>query len=96
MEPEVKKNDKYQFFVDISGSVKGSESYWSTVNDILTLYGPQIDTFYLWDTSIQTTDKKGLEKYIQGKTGRGGTSPSVVAKVIETKNLKNIILVTDG
>lgn len=40
MEPEVKKNDKYQFFVDISGSVGGSESYWSTVNDILTLYGP--------------------------------------------------------
>ncbi len=28
--------------------------------------------------------------------GRGGTSPSLVAKQIMAKNLKNIILITDG
>ena len=28
--------------------------------------------------------------------GRGGTSPSLVAKKINEKNYKNIILITDG
>ena len=95
MEPEV-MNEKYQFFLDVSGSVGGSANYYDTVSQILTLYGPEIDTFYLWDTSIETVDKKGLEKLIQKKEGRGGTSPKVVARQIVNKNLKNIILITDG
>ncbi len=39
MEAEL-KHDKYQFFLDISGSVGGSDNYWKTVSEIVTLYGP--------------------------------------------------------
>jgi hypothetical protein len=82
--------------VDVSGSVGGMENYWSTVSDIFTLYGPDIDAFYLWDTRLYPIDRKGLEKAIQTQDGRGGTDPHVVAEECKNKNLKNIILVTDG
>lgn len=74
------KSSKYSFFLDISGSVGGSDNYWSTVNDILTQYGPDIETFYFWDNSISVATKKQLEELIISKRGRGGTNPEVVAQ----------------
>lgn len=50
--------EKYQFFLDISGSVGGSVNYWNTVNDLLTLYGPDVENYYFWDSHVQRTDKK--------------------------------------
>jgi hypothetical protein len=50
----------------------------------------------MWDTSIETVDKKELEKVIAKQMGRGGTSPSLVAKECVNKSIKNIILITDG
>lgn len=67
--------EKYQFFLDISGSVGGSVNYWNTVNDLLTLYGPDVENYYFWDSHVQRTDKKTVEKYIKNKTGCNGTSP---------------------
>jgi len=61
--------------LDISGSVGGSDNYWSTVNDILTQYGPDIETFYFWDNSVSVGTKKQLEELILSKRGRGGTNP---------------------
>ena len=67
--------EKYQFFLDVSGSVGGSENYWTTVNDLMTLYSPDVENFYFWDSNIEKTDKKSVENWIQKRTGRGGTSP---------------------
>lgn len=82
--------------MDISGSVSGSDNYWSTVNDILTLYGPDIEAFYFWDNSVIVGTKKQLEELILSKRGRGGTNPEVVAQECVKKGLQNIILITDG
>ena len=67
-------------FVDVSGSVGGRPNYWSTVSDIFTMYGPDVDAFYLWDTKLYPTDRKGLEEAILIQDGRGGTSPHRVAE----------------
>jgi hypothetical protein len=46
--------------LDVSGSVGGSPNYWNTVSQILTLYGPEIESFYFWDTRLELVDKKKL------------------------------------
>lgn len=51
------KSDKYHFFLDISGSTGGSENYWNTVNDLLTQYGPEVETFYFWDNTLSIATK---------------------------------------
>lgn len=43
MEPEVQK---FAFMVDVSGSTGGSDNYWKTVGDILSLYADQIGFYY--------------------------------------------------
>ena len=82
--------------VDISGSVGGSGHYWDTVGELVSLYGQQVKEYYFWDTSIEVTTKKNLEKAISSRTGRGGTSPELVATEVVKKGIKKLILITDG
>ena len=91
-------NDKegYSFMVDISGSVGGSAHYWDMVGELVTKYGQEISKFYFWDTSIEVTTKKDLETAIAKRTGRGGTSPELVAAEVVKSNIKKLILITDG
>lgn len=37
-----------------------------------------------------------MENQIISKTGKGGTSPEVVARQIVSKKIKKVILITDG
>jgi len=52
-------------FLDTSGSVGGSNNYWSTVNDVLALYGPKIKKYYFWNSDLEPIDKKRFEKAIE-------------------------------
>jgi hypothetical protein len=45
-------------FLDTSGSVGGSINYWTTVNDVLALYGPKIKKYYFWNSNLEPVDKK--------------------------------------
>jgi hypothetical protein len=47
-------------FVDNSGSVGGSENYWSTVSHIITQYGADINDVYLWNSTAGLITKKIL------------------------------------
>ena len=60
------------------------------------MYAPEIEKYYLWDSSIELVDKKQFEKAINDRRGRGGTSPSLVATECVQKNIKTVILITDG
>ena len=82
--------------LDTSGSVGGSPNYWNTINDLLSLYGPKVGHFYFWNTSIEECSKKRFEQAIQEKKGWGGTAPELVAQEVVKKNIKKVILVTDG
>ena len=82
--------------VDISGSVDGSDHYWHTVSNLLTLHGHQVHQYYFWDSAIELASKKQLEAAIANKTGRGGTSPELVATQLITSQIKKLILITDG
>jgi len=74
-------------FVDNSGSVGGSENYWSTVSHIITQYGADINDVYLWNSTAGP---------ILTRKGTGGTNPENVAQVIVQNKYQRIILVTDG
>lgn len=91
-----KPQQKYIIFLDTSGSVGGSTTYWNTVNDLLTMYANDTEKYYFWNTSIETIGKKRYEQAIKEKKGWGGTSPSLVANECVKENYKNIILITDG
>ncbi len=82
--------------LDTSGSVGGSIHYWNTINDLLGLYGPKIGHFYFWNTSIEQINKKRFEQAIEQRKGWGGTSPELVANEVIKKDIKKLILVTDG
>ena len=86
----------YSFMVDISGSVGGSAHYWGMVGELVALYGQEVKEYYFWDSSIEVATKKQMEGAIEKRTGRGGTSPELVAQEIVKKQLKRIILITDG
>ena len=86
----------YCFMVDISGSVGGSAHYWGMVGELVALYGQEVKEYYFWDSSIEVATKKQMEGAIEKRTGRGGTSPELVAQEIVKKQLKRIILITDG
>ena len=93
MEPEV---EQYSFMLDTSGSVGGSPNYWNTIWELLTLHGPNVGHFYFWNTSIEEISKKRFEQAIHEKKGWGWTSPELVAHEVIKKNIKKVILVTDG
>jgi len=38
--------------VDVSGSTGGSDNYWKTVGDVLSIHANDIGHYYLWDTTI--------------------------------------------
>jgi hypothetical protein len=38
--------EKYAFFVDVSGSTGGSDNYWKTVGDCLSLHANEISHYY--------------------------------------------------
>lgn len=38
--------------VDVSGSTGGSDNYWTTVGQVLSLYANEIDKYYEWDNHI--------------------------------------------
>lgn len=57
MDPEVNK-EKYQFFMDVSGSVGGSANYYDTVSQIIALFSAEIDNLYVWDSSLSLVNKK--------------------------------------
>lgn len=72
--------DKFAFMLDVSGSTGGSNNYWKTVYDVLSLYANQISRYYEWDSNIKEVSKKEMEAQIASKKGKGGTSPEVVAR----------------
>ena len=90
------QKESYSLFVDNSGSVGGSANYWDTVGQIITQYAKDIDSYYLWNSNCQKFSLKVLEESIASKRGTGGTSPEHVAHEIVAKQIRNIILVTDG
>ena len=91
-----KEKDGLALFVDNSGSVGGSENYWSTVEHIVQKYAKDIAHYYIWNSTCNKATLKELETNIKSKKGTGGTSPENVAKTIVDQRLSNIILVTDG
>lgn len=93
---EAEKTDKYSIMLDNSGSTGNSSNYWPAVQEILALYGQKINHFYFWNSSIREVDKKVFEKALVEKRGQGGTDPTLVAKEIVLKQIRNIILITDG
>lgn len=88
--------DGYCIMVDVSGSTGGSDNYWSTVGNVLSLYSDRITEYYEWDDQIRMITKKDLENLIAKKTGKNGTYPLVCAQKIIQENYKNLILITDG
>jgi hypothetical protein len=88
--------EKFCIMLDTSGSVGGSKNYWNTINDILSLHGPQIGHFYFWNTSIEEINRKRFEQAITERRGWGGTAPELVADEVIRKNIKKIIMITDG
>ena len=83
-------------FIDISGSVGGSEIYWEKVDKIVS--ENKKAKFIVWDTDTKEVDYKEVLNYIKTKKGYGGTMISCVASSIVEKNFndKNIIIITDG
>jgi len=83
-------------FIDISGSVGGSEIYWEKVDKIVG--ENKKAKFIVWDTNTKEVDYKEILNYIKTKKGYGGTMISCVASSIVEKNFndKNIIIITDG
>lgn len=69
------QSDKYAIFVDYSGSTGGCHSYWNTVQLLLDQYAKDIDHYYLWDSSCNSSSKKEYEEFIAKRRGMGGTSP---------------------
>ena len=90
------ERDSYALFVDNSGSVGGSENYWTTVDDILKQYGRDITHYYYWNSVCGLNDKKSFENWITTRRGTGGTDPEHVATEIVARMFTNVILVTDG
>lgn len=88
--------EKFAFMVDVSGSTGSSDNYWSTVWELFGLHANDIGQYYEWDDSIRKVSKKQMEEQIQKKHGKGGTSPEVVANEVIAKQLKKVILITDG
>lgn len=88
--------EKFAFMVDVSGSTGGSDNYWKTVGDALSIHANDISHYYEWDNGMRLVSKKDMETQIANKHGKGGTSPEVVAKEIVDKKLKKVILITDG
>lgn len=83
-------------YIDISGSVNGSDIYWKKVDKIIT---ENIKSkFIVWDTNIKEITYNQLLKYINDKKGYGGTMISCVASSIVEKKFNNskIIIITDG
>lgn len=83
-------------FIDISGSVGGSDIYWENVDKIVA--NNKKAKFIVWDTYTKEVDYKDILNYIKTKKGYGGTMISCVASLIVEKNYndKNIIIITDG
>ncbi len=90
------EKDSFALFVDNSGSVGGSENYWSSVQFIITQYAKDISHYYLWNSQCYTSTRKEMENSITSRKGTGGTSPEHVATTIVKEGFKSIILVTDG
>jgi hypothetical protein len=90
------EKENYALFVDNSGSVGGSENYWSTVQTVLDSYAKDISHYFLWNSSLSEVKIKDIEGWIKSKKGTGGTSPDIVANEIVRRHFTHIILVTDG
>jgi hypothetical protein len=90
------EEDSFALFVDNSGSVGTSQSYWSTVSDIIAQYSKDISYYYLWNSECKLVTKKEVENSIKILEGTGGTSPDYVAERVVQKRHTKIILVTDG
>lgn len=83
-------------FVDNSGSVGGSDNYWSTVEFIINQYAKDISHYFLWNSNCGLSSLKEMEASIKARKGTGGTSPEHVATTIVKGQFKKVILVTDG
>lgn len=90
------EKDSYALFVDNSGSVGGSDNYWTTVQTIVNKYAKDISHYFLWNSTCGKSSLKELGTWISSKKGTGGTSPETVAKTIIDQKFTHIILVTDG
>lgn len=92
-------NNKYTFFIDISGSVANFDDYWYHVEKIYRKYleKKQAGRIFIWDNNIKEISKKKFETLIESKFGGSGTEPAYIAKtLLENKIKSHIIIFTDG
>ena len=83
-------------YIDISGSVDGSDIYWNKVNEIVNEH--KKSKFIVWDTDIKEINYTQILQYIKNKKGYGGHMISQVATSIVANKFsdKKIIIITDG
>ena len=73
------EKESFALFIDNSGSVGGSENYWGTVEHVLIKYAKDISNYYFWNSAINESSLKDVEKWMKTRRGTGGTSPQLVA-----------------
>lgn len=47
------EKESYSIFIDNSGSVSGSRSYWTTISTIIKKHGANICNYYLWNSTCE-------------------------------------------
>jgi hypothetical protein len=91
--------NKFTFYIDVSGSVGRFYDYWNHVEQIYNKYNKtnQVGRIFIWDSAIQEVNQDKLEELIKSKYGGGGTEPNYIAKsLIDNQINSNIIIFTDG
>ncbi len=92
-------NNKYSFYIDVSGSVGSFDDYWNHVNKVYKQYDEknQVGKIFIWDTDIKEITKQKLESLIKSRFGGGGTEPVFIAKsLVSNKINSDVIIFTDG
>ena len=94
-------NMKTLFCIDDSGSTDKSAFYYNGLKEIVNDYYDENrgDAFYLWDSSKKKISYKELEDLILKQLGIGGTSPYLIANIIEQEkqnNFRHLVIITDG
>ena len=88
--------------IDYSGSINGKANYHEYLkNEILKNYynKDRGDAIYIWENISKKVSYDEIKKIIDGRTGTGGTSSSLIAKILEIENgnnFKHLVIVTDG
>ena len=95
---ERRKKLKTLFAFDCSGSVNGNSIYFNEINRIIKEYYKNGDKFFLWSSNYKEYSKPEIMKWIQNKSGYGGTSSERIAEIAKIcpNHREHLIIVTDG